>query len=197
MSEVICAEREELRRLGDLAGFERGARQLDHRAYHVVKLTAAFAKHLRRDRIDTRLDGFQLLLRDHERDHDFRNGGRALLGHITRRLKHGARLHLVDLRIDDREPATAEAEHRVALRQRLNPRGKPIGRDTKRRRDIGDVFFRMRQELMQRRIKKPDRHRPRTHRFEDADKVGALVREQFFERLHARRFCLSHNHLAH
>ncbi len=58
-------------------------------------------------------------------------------------------------------------------------------------------FFRVRQEFVQRRIEEADRDRPPGHRFEDADEVLALVREEFVERLDARAFGFRDNHLAH
>ena len=163
----------------------------------LAAVTIPLALYLGRNGVDAGFEEFQLALGDHERDHDLRNRRRSLLGNVERRFEHGARLHLVDLGINDRQPAAAEAEHRIALGQLLHARGEPIGRHAKRRRNFANALLVMRQEFVQRRIEETDGHRPAGHRFEDADKIRALMREEFAKRLGARGFGLGDDHLAH
>ena len=60
LGEVVGAEGEELGGLGDLAGAQRGARQLDHGADAVGDLDAALGRDRRRGRVDQRLDPIEL-----------------------------------------------------------------------------------------------------------------------------------------
>ena len=83
-----------------------------------------------------------------------------------------ADLHLVDLRVHEPEPAAARAEHRVRLVQRADPGAHRL---------VGRLLL-GRQELVQRRVEQPDRHRQAGHRLEDALEVGLLERQQPVER---------------
>ena len=93
-------------------------------------------------------------------------------------------LHLVDLGIQDPEPAAAGAEHRVALVDFLDPRQQHLellevvvlleARALDLRAQLGQVG----QELVQRRVEQPDRHRQALHRLEDALEVLLLKRQQ-------------------
>ena len=98
-------------------------------------------------------------------------------------LEDGAHLHFVDLGIGDAEAAAAVAEHRVDLVQ-FGARGlrKSLRRHAGLLRDAGDVFGRVRQEFVQRRIEQADRHRQAGHDAEDLGEVGALHRQQLVER---------------
>ena len=60
LRQIVGAEAEELGRLGDLAGAERSARQLDHRAGEIVELHAFGLHHLIGDAVDHRLDEIEL-----------------------------------------------------------------------------------------------------------------------------------------
>ena len=55
----------------------------------------------------------------------------------------------------------------------------------------------VRQELVQRRIERPDGHRAAAHRPEDAGEVLALQRQQLGQRRAAVRLVLGDDHLAH
>ena len=68
LREVVGAEREELRLLGDLVGGHRAARHFDHRADQVLDLDALRLHHLGRDAIDDRLLIAQLLHEADERE---------------------------------------------------------------------------------------------------------------------------------
>ncbi len=87
-----------------------------------------------------------------------------------------ARLHLGDLGIHDAEAAAAEAEHRVGLAQALD-----LALELARTRcpscsaSSSDLLVLVRQELVQRRVERADRHRQAVHRPEDADEVFLLI----------------------
>ena len=81
-------------------------------------------------------------------------------------------LHLVDLGPLQAEAAAARPEHRVRLVKRLDPLAHAL---------VGRLLER-RQELVQRRVEQPDRHRQPGHRLEDPLEVGLLHRQQALER---------------
>src|SRR5690242_14129627 len=63
LREIVGAEGEKLRSLGDLAGLEARARQLDHGADLVVDRGAGFLGNRLRHRVDAGLDQIELLAR--------------------------------------------------------------------------------------------------------------------------------------
>ena len=66
-----------------------------------------------------------------------------------RRLEDGAGLHLGDLRIGDREPHAAMAEHRIEFMQLGDPVAHRLGVGVERVGDLVDLGIAMRQEFMQ------------------------------------------------
>ena len=98
-------------------------------------------------------------------------------------------LHLVDLGIEDAQPAAAGAQHRVDLAQRLDPRGDPLLARAE--------LLQRGQELVQGRVEQPDRDRVARHRPQDALEVGLLERQQPVERAAAAGLVGGHDHLAH
>jgi len=64
-------------------------------------------------------------------------------------------------------------------------------------RDFLDLRMGVRQELVQRRIEQPDRHRQALHDLEQLDEIGALHRQQPRQRGAADLLLLGQNHLAH
>ena len=95
-------------------------------------------------------------------------------------------LHLVDLRPKQAEPATARPEHRVRLVEREDALAHPL---------VCGLLER-RQELVQRRVEQPDRHRQSLHRLEDALEVGLLHRLELGQRDAALDLVDGHDHLA-
>ena len=100
LRQVVGAEREELRRLGDLVGASGGARQLDHRADEVLDFSPAFRDDLRRRPASTmafiRSSSFSvatsgIMISGIDVD-------AVLLRTLARGLEDRAHLHLVDLR---------------------------------------------------------------------------------------------------
>ena len=164
---------------GDRVGQEARPRQLDHRADEEVLARDAL---LLGDAQDQRLDDLQLALVVDQRHHDLE------LRRVAEALGHGALgahdradLHLVDLRMQDRQPAAARAEHRVDLAQRVRARVVLVGR----------------QELVQRRVEQADRDRQPVHRLEHLLEVLLLQRQQLVERRDALVDRLREDHLAH
>ena len=63
--------------------------------------------------------------------------------------------------------------------------------------DLGDLLVGVRQELVQRRIEQPDRHRQALHDLEQLGEVAALHRQQLGERGAAALLVVGQDHLAH
>ena len=74
LGQVVGAEAEEVRFLGDLAGGQGRARDLDHGANLVLHVNAGFGNELVRSLDDDVLDKLQLLDFANQRDHDVRPG---------------------------------------------------------------------------------------------------------------------------
>jgi hypothetical protein len=98
LREVVRAEAEELRRLRDLVGRQRAARNFDHRADAVGDLHLLLLLHLRGDFVDDGDLQIQFLLEADERDHDFGLGLDPFSWCIGGGFEHGARLHAGDFR---------------------------------------------------------------------------------------------------
>ena len=93
-------------------------------------------------------------------------------------------LHLVDLGIEDPEPAAARAEHRVLLvdlapsRQQRLELARSSVRSIRARSTCAAQVRQVGQELVQRRVEQADRHRQPLHRLEQALEVLLLQRQQ-------------------
>ena len=197
LGQVVGAEREELGRVRDVAGAQRGAGQLDHRADEIVDRRAAFGKDGGGDAIHHRLHQLQLALRRDERDHDFRDGRVAPGRDVERGLEDRARLHLIDLGIGDAQPAAAMAEHRIELVQLGGAAAQRLDLQPGRGGDIGEFAFLVRQELVQRRVEQADGDGQPRHHLEDRGEVAALLGQQLVERDPAALFVGREDHLAH
>ena len=182
----------------DLAGHQRRARQLDHGADLVVELRAGLLHHRLRHRVDARLDDVELGLGRDQRHHDLRHHRLAgALAGLDRGLEDRARLHLGDLGIGDGDAAAAEAEHRIELGKLVRAMRELLRIDAHRGGDLGDLLLAMRQELVQRRIEQPDRHRQALHDLEQLDEIAALHRQELGERRAPRLLVVGEDHLAH
>ncbi len=62
---------------------------------------------------------------------------------------------------------------------------------------LDEQLFERRQELVQRRVEQPNRHRVTGHRCKDAGEIVALERQQPRERGFARLARIGHDHLLH
>ncbi len=95
----------------------------------------------------------------HEGNHDLGLDVDALLLHLTCRFHDGPHLHLVDLGEGYPEAAAAVAEHGVGLVQRIPLCLDFLHRGTQRLCHFGDLFVRVGQEFMERRVEEPDGYR--------------------------------------
>ena len=96
-----------------------------------------------------------------------------------------------------REAAAAEAEHRIELVQLAGALGQLLRVGLHGGGDLGDLLVAVRQELVQRRIEQPDRHRQALHDLEQLDEILALHRQELGERGAARFLVVGEDHLAH
>ena len=112
-------------------------------------------------------------------------------------------LHLVDLGIEDPQPAAARAEHRVLLVDLLDPRERllelleVVGALDPRALDLRAQVRQVLEELVQRRVEQPDRHRQPLHRLEQALEVLLLVGQQLGQRLAPAVLVVGHDHRPH
>ena len=143
---------------------------------------------LGRDALGQLSQARELLAEADERVHDLdeRRVARAL-SDGSGRPHDRAHLHLVDLGPLQAEPAAARAEHRIRLVQL----GDPLAHVVRGR------FLEGGQELVQRRVEQPDRHREARHRLEDPLEVGLLDRQELVERDTPGRLVARHDHLLH
>ena len=115
------------------------------------------------------------------------SGAARALAHGDRGADDRAHLHLVDLRVEEPEPAGAPAEHRVRLVQRADPLAHPLVL----------LLVERGQELVQRPVEQADRHRQARHRLEDPLEVGLLDRQQPVERRAPAVLVGGEDHLPH
>ena len=180
LSQVVGAEGEEVRLLGDLIGGQRGPGDLDHGAHQVLHVGAGL--------LDDGIGGLhhdllhvcQLLDLAHQGDHDLRHHGPlGMLGlDVQRSLDDGAGLHGGDLRIGDRQTAAPVTHHGVELVQAgddgldlRNALAHVLGQQL-------DVGLLSGHELVQRGIQETDGDRQALHGLIDALEVGLLHRLQ-------------------
>ena len=156
-----------------------------------------FGAHLGDDLLGERPEALELPRVGHERNHDLGLDLDSILRDAAGGLGDRAHLHRVDLGEGDAEPAAAMAQHRIELVQALELVANVADRAPEGRGDGLDVFVRMRQELVERRIEQPHRDGQPVHRAEDPLEVPALHRQQLRERDLARRRIRREDHLAH
>ena len=95
------------------------------------------------------------------------------------------------------EAASAVAEHRVDLGQRVHALPDRIGGDAEVLRRAPHRLLLLRKELVERRIEQPDRHGPSRHFAEDPQEVLALHRQDLRERGAPLLLRVGEDHLAH
>src|SRR5438445_587758 len=190
LREVVRAEGEELRLLGDLVRDEAGARDLDHRAELEVDLRAALPLHRRGDRHHLLVEPIELPHRADERHHDLGLRLDAALLAVDRRPEDRADLHLEDLGIHEEQAAAAEPEHGVVLVQLLEPpvdalllgQVRAVLPGGTRDSDL-DVDVRvLAQELVERRVDEADDDRQAVHCLEPLAEIALLERQPHLER---------------
>ena len=119
LREVVRAEAEEFRFLGDLVRGERRARDLNHRADFIMQLDVRSLDDLVRGLDDDVLDELHFLCFARERDHDLGNDVPVGVSRLDgdRSLDDRLGLHDGDLGIGDGETAAAVTHHGVELVQ--------------------------------------------------------------------------------
>ena len=198
MREIVGAEREEIRELGELAGDQRRPRHLDHRADRGFHLCAGpLAQHRGDFVLDQLPEQGQLSPVRNQRQHDLGLHAAARAAHFAGRLDDRAHLHAVDLGERDPEPAAAVPEHRVELLQLLDARAHHARVAAERLRHLVDLLIRVGQELVQRRVEQPNCYWQAGHLAEDPGEIAALHGQQLGERAFARGEIAGEDHLAH
>ena len=197
LREVVGAEREELRRLGDAVGDHGGARGLDHRAQQEVDALAALGEHLLRRAPDHHGLCVEFAHRADQRHHDLGLDVGTLEARIERRFQNGAGLHLGDFGVGDAQAAAPVAEHGVELVQVVDPHADLADRDLHLLRQLALSGLIVGHEFVQRRVEQTDRDRMPVHREEQALEVGALDRQQLGQRLAPAGLVVGQDHLAH
>ena len=205
LREIVRPKREELRDLGDLIGHQAGARDLDHGAEEVAHRHPGLLHDLRRDGHQLLVHKLQLIGMAHQWNHDLRDDVDALVAlHLDRRQEDGADLHLIDLGIEDTQPAPAQAQHWIELVQHLHPAQQrffllqPIRLAARSHLgDFDEQIFHPRQELMQGRVQETDNHRPVAHLAKDSFEVFLLEEQQPVQRRPPLSLRGRHDHLLH
>ncbi|MPL94795.1 hypothetical protein SDC9_40953 [bioreactor metagenome] len=182
LRQVIGAEGQEMRVLGDLARPQRGPRRLHHHAEAIGELGLHLGAHGGRHRVDPGLDDLDLARGRDQRDHHLGHHLGAAPAGLDRRLEDRAGLHVVDLGHGHAKAHAAHAEHRVEFRKRLAAPRDLAQRPVERLSQLAHPLAVVRQELMQRRVEEPDADRLARHDVEERDEVGALHRQQTLER---------------
>src|ERR1019366_5224851 len=222
LGQIVGSEAEELGFLGDVAGGERGARDFDHGADHVLEVFhAGLAEDFFGHGDHNLLLVVEFLDAADQRDHDFGDDLHALLGHLDGSFEDGARLHFGDLGIGDAETAAAVAQHGVELMEFFHAL-EQVGDDGLEILDLGaelDVFggqfallfdigvgqdgdvhhevFALGEELVERGIERADDHREAVHGGEEAGEIPALHGEELQQGLAAALFFARQNHGLH
>ena len=176
LGQVVGAEAEELRFLGDLVGSQAGAGNLDHGADLIVQLGTG-CSNLGVRRLDHHvLDELQLLGVAGQGDHDFRHQrpvGVTTL-HCQRRADDGLGLHGGDFGVGDRQTAAAVTHHGVELVQGSNDILDLLSGLALRLGQLGDLFLGVGDELVERGVQEPDGHGVGLHGLIQRLEVGLL-----------------------
>jgi len=213
LGEVVGAEGEELRVLGQAVRHQRGAGDLHHGAELVAHGAALLRHHLGRFLLQ---DGpFELQLRrvHGERDHHLGVDLHAVAGAGARRLEDGADLHPHQLRHVDAQAHAAQAQHRVLLAQALHRlqhlallleqvaqlrRAAAVQlQPGLQRHHLALQRVVVGEELVQRRVDEADGHRQPVHGAEQAVEVLPLERQQQLQALGLLRRVLGEDHPLH
>src|SRR5262245_7537596 len=202
LREIVGAERKELGVAGNLVGNNAAAGNLDHGSDQVLDLDPLLFHHVGRDAVDDRLLVAELLQDADQRNHDLGNDLQPLFVRLAGGLDDGARLHLGDFGVGDRQADTAMAEHRVELVELFDaseqrPLLVELFSSFAYRFQSGDLdhqLFALRQEFVERRIDGANRNRLAMHALEDAVEVLTLQRQQLCQRFPAIGFALRENH---
>jgi len=182
LGEVVGAEREEVGVGTEICGDERGTRCLDHRADA--------------DRVEVDHPGLCECFEDpaarhrefggghHQRDHDLDLGVVSCGQGVADRAGQRSDLHLVHAGFDHAQADATGSDHGVGFAQ--SPHGSKFGaRLVVELADrLGDHQpFVVGEELVQRRVKQPNRHRQPVHGGDDRGEIGLLNDVELVENL--------------
>ena len=120
LGQVVGAEAEEIRLLGDLTGGQRGPGRLDHGAEFVMDLDSQTLLHLGRDQAQVLPKPAHLLDIHRQWDHDLRVNVQALFDQEGGRRDYGLHLHPVDGREAQTQPAAPVSQHGIGLPERVH-----------------------------------------------------------------------------
>ena len=140
---------------------------------------------------------FKLLDRADERHHYFRDNLKALFFQFACSFDNCPHLHDCNFRMQDTEPAATKAKHGVEFVQIVNSSLYLFKGSSHFSGKNFDFAVGVRQELMQRRIKKSDGNRSSAHCFEETVEVFTLVWNQLLKRYFASFNIVGQNHFAH
>jgi hypothetical protein len=109
-----------------------------------------------------------------ERNHDLGPDFLALLLHFGHGFKDRPRLYLGNLGINNAEPATAMAKHRIELVQLIDAARDVLHRNPDFARVVELLLSFVREKFVQRRIEKTNRRRQAIEGFKDAGEISPL-----------------------
>ena len=197
LGEIVGAEAEELRGLGDFIRSDRATRDFDHGADEVVKFDFLLGHHSLGDAVDNFNLEVEFFLEADERDHDLWLHFDLLLGDVCGGFEDRAGLHLGDLRVGDTEAATTMTQHRIRFMEAVYTLHDGFDFHADAASEVHLLLLGVGQEFMKRRIEEADGGREAFQRLENAGEVGALEWQELSEGFAAALFIRGENHLAH
>ena len=141
LRQVVGAEGEELRHLGDLAGGQGRARDLDHRAELIVDINALFRHDLLGLVQEGRLLNLQLVDMRGQRDHDLGLDHHTILGAVAGRFEDRAHLHAGQAGEVNAQADAAQAQHGIGFVHGLHGRQHRFLGGQLRRAGLGEAQF--------------------------------------------------------
>ena len=182
LGQVVGAEAEEVRVLGDMGGSDRRAGHFDHRADLDGHGNSRLVKHPFEHRLHVGLEHLQFPGGNDKGNHDLRLDRNAVLGAFHRGQGDGFRLHVVNLRVGNGQPAAPVSQHGVGLPQPLQLGLQVLGADVEVVGQFRGFFHCMRHEFMERGVQEPDSNRPAFHGLENAEEIVFLQGKDTLER---------------
>ena len=176
LGQIVGAEGEELRLLGDVIGGEGGAGDLNHGAHLVGHVAVRVADKLPGHLVNGLLHIRQLLGLANQGNHDLRHNAPRRTAGADRQsgLDDGGSLHLGDLRVGDIQAAAPVAHHGVELVEAVDGIAQVLLGDAHLLGQGLDIGLIGGQELVERRIQQADGDRPAHHGLVDLLKVLLL-----------------------
>mmetsp|Transcript_19112 Transcript_19112/g.42232 ORF Transcript_19112/g.42232 Transcript_19112/m.42232 type:complete len:243 (-) Transcript_19112:1808-2536(-) len=177
LRQVIGAEAEKLRVLGQFGSLKSCPWKFNHRTNAILKVHILLFLNSCRGLVDDLFDDFELTDRGHQRYHDFDHGkllrrsGSTCFHCCT---ENGTRLHLADLRISNRQATATVSQHGIGFVQLGGTSTHTVHWHACSPRHVGQLGLRVGQELMQGRIKQTNRNRMTLHDLEEFGHIFPL-----------------------